>query len=155
MLETLFSFLGGTAFRMVWGELSSFFTRRQDHQFEVERMRLQEQLDAAQHARNLEAIRVQADMQVQVVRVQGEAAVGTAEADAWKLAVESVGRSTGIWFVDAWNGIIRPMVATICVVLWVGHVHTLGWRLDEQSWAILGAALGLYLADRALVKRGK
>ncbi len=155
MLTTLLSFLGGSAFRMLWGEISAYLTKRQDQRMEIERMRLQGELDAAQHARNLEAIKVQADLGVQTIRVQAEGAVSAAEADAWREAVASIGRPTGIWIVDLWNGIIRPLVATVCVVLWVLHVARAGWVLDEQGWSILSAALGLYLADRALAKRGK
>ena len=56
MLSALLSFFGGTAFRMLWGEVSAYLNKKQDHAFEIERMRLQEQFDAAQHARNLEAL---------------------------------------------------------------------------------------------------
>lgn len=152
---TLLSFLGGSAFRMLWGEVSAWLTARQQHGQEIERMRLQGDLDAAQHARALEAQRLQAELGVQVVRVQAEAAVDEREAEGWRAAVESIGRPTGVAWVDAWNGVIRPATATVCLVLWVLHVSRAGWVLDDQGWAILGAALGLYLADRALTKRGK
>ncbi len=155
MLTTLLSFLGGSVFRMLWGEVSAWLTARQQHAQELDRLRLQAEIDAAQHARNLESIKLQADLGVQTIRVQAEADTGRAEADAWRSAVESIGRSTGIWLVDAWNGIIRPLTATICLGLWVLHVAQGGWKLDEQGWSILSAALGLYLADRALAKRGK
>lgn len=155
MFTTLFSFLGGTAFRMLWGEISAWMTKRQDHRQEMERMQLQETLAAAQHERNLAAIRAQADMNIKVVEAQSHADVTAIEGDAWRAAVDSIGRATGIFIVDLWNGIIRPLVATVCIVLWVLHVHRAGWVLDEQGWGILGAALGLYLADRALTKRGK
>ena len=92
---------------------------------------------------------------VQVIRVQGEQDVARAEANAWEDAVKSIGRQSGIWVVDLWNGIIRPMLATICTALVVLHFWRAGWVLDEQGWSILGAALGLYLADRTLAKRGK
>ncbi len=155
MLTTLISFLGGTAFRMLWGEISSWLTARQQHGQEMDRMRLQGELDAAQHGRTQEAIRLQAELGVQTIRVQGEADIGRIEADGWRAAVESIGRPTGIWLVDLWNGVIRPLTASICLFLWVRHVSIAGWVLDDQGWAILGAALGLYLADRTLTKRGK
>ena len=41
-MSALISFLGGSAFRMVWGEVSSYFNKRQDHQHEMERMKAQE-----------------------------------------------------------------------------------------------------------------
>lgn len=155
MFTTLISFLGGNAFRMLWGEVSALLTKSQDHAHEIERMRLQAELDAAQHVRNIESQRLQAKLGVQVIRVQAESEVETAEAHAWAAAAGSIGRRSGIGWVDAWNGIIRPLVASVCVVLWVLHVSRAGWVLDEQGWAILGAALGIYLADRTLTKRGK
>lgn len=155
MIATLFSFLGGTAFRMLWGEVAAWFTKRQEHAQEIDRLRLQMEADAAQHARNLEAIKVQADLGVKTIQVQADAAQAQIEAQAWGAAVESIGKPTGIWLVDLWNGIIRPMVATVCLCLWVLHTYRAGWVLDEQGWSILGAALGLYLADRTLAKRGK
>lgn len=155
MLSTILSFLGGGVFRAIWGEVSNWLTARQQHAQELDRLRLQAEIDAAQHARNMEAVRVQHELGVQMVRVQAEGAVTASEADAWRSAVESIGRPTGIWLVDAWNGVIRPATATVCLALWVAHVARGGWVLDEQGWSILGAALGLYLADRALTKRGK
>lgn len=155
MLSALLSFCGGTAFRMIWGELSSAWTKRQDHRHELERLRLQAELDAAQHERNQAAIRLQAELGVQTIRVQGEADLARIEGEGWRDAVASVGRPTGIWLVDLWNGVIRPATATVCLFLWVRHVAIHGWALDDQGWSILGAALGLYLADRTLTKRGK
>lgn len=155
MLTTLISFLGGSAFRMLWGEISAWLTARQDHRFEIERMRLQGELDAAQHSRNQDAIRLQAELGVKTIEVQAAGAIQQVEADAWRSAVESIGRQSGIWLVDLWNGIVRPLVATVCLVLVVLHFWRAGWTLDDQGWSLCGAALGLYLADRALFKRGK
>jgi hypothetical protein len=155
MLSALLSFFGGTAFRMLWGEISAFFTKRQEHSQELARMKLQGELDAAQHSRNMEAITIQAQLGVQTIRVQADADVARIDADAFSKGVELTGKTTGIWIVDLWNGVIRPLTASICLFLWVRHVAHHGWVLDEQGWSILGAALGLYLADRTLTKRGK
>lgn len=155
MISALLSFLGGTAFRMIWGEVSAWLTARQSHAHEVERLRLQADLDAAAHAREQDAMRLQAELGAKIIRVQADGVVSGIEAQGWADAASSVSRPTGIRFVDAWNGCIRPAVATVCLVLWVLHVQRAGWVLDEQGWSILGAALGLYLADRALTKRGK
>uniref|UniRef100_UPI001F0C6406 hypothetical protein n=1 Tax=Caldimonas tepidiphila TaxID=2315841 RepID=UPI001F0C6406 len=77
------------------------------------------------------------------------------EADAWATVSRATAARTGLRLVDGWNGIIRPLVATVCLALWVLHVSRQGWVLDENGWQLLGAALGIYLADRALFKRGK
>lgn len=155
MITTLLSFLGGSVFRMLWGEISNFINKRQDHSHEVERMRLQGDLDAAQHGRNLESIRVQAELGVKTIQVLSEAKIGEIEADAWSTAVEGTTKVIGVWFIDAWNGVIRPMVATWSLILISLHFAQAGWVLDDNGWGLCGAALGIYLADRALFKRGK
>lgn len=154
MLSALISFLGGSVFRMIWGELSAWMTARQDHTFELERMRLQGDLEAAQHARNLEAIKVQADLGVKVIETQAQAAIDQLESSAWLEAVKATAVQTGIRWVDAWNAVIRPAVATWAIGMITGNYLQL-WLLDENGWSLAGAALGIYLADRALFKRGK
>ncbi len=155
MFSTLISFLGGSVFRMIWGEVSSWWTARQDHKHEIERMRLQGELDAAQHGRNLEAIKVQAELGVKTIQVQAEADIGRIDADMFSRAVESTGRGTGITWVDAWNGVIRPLLATECMVLVSLHFYSKGWVLDDRGWELAGAALGIFVADRVLFRRGK
>lgn len=154
MLSAIVSFLGGSVFRMIWGEVSSWLTARQEHQHELDRMRMQGELDAAQHARNMEAIKVQADLGVKTIAVQAEADLGKIEADGWLDAVKSTGRAIGVAWVDAWNACIRPAVATWSVLMISGNYFE-WWKLDENGWSVCGAALGIYLADRALFKRGK
>lgn len=154
MFTTLFSFLGGSAFRMLWGEVSSYFQKKQDHSFEIERLRLQGDLDAAQHARNLEAIKVQAEMGVKTIQVAAQGEVDKTLATAWEAVVKGTTSQTGVWLVDLWNGIIRPGLATVAIAMWVGHTAGF-WVLDQQGWELVGAVLGIYVADRALFKRGK
>lgn len=155
IISTLFSFLGGSVFRMLWGEISSFLNKKQDHQHEIERMRLQGDLDAAQHARNQDAIRLQAELGVKTIAAQAEAYVANVETDAWLEAVKGTTKTVGIWFIDVWNGAIRPMVATWAIIVISIDFAAQGWVMDENAWMLCSAALGIYLADRALFKRGK
>ena len=154
MISAILAFLGGSAFRMIWGEVSAWLNKRQDHQHEIERMRLQAELDAAQHARNLEAIRLQADMGVKVIEAKAEAAVDALEAEGWLEAVKSTGKQIGIAWVDAWNAVIRPAVATWAVVMLTLNEFGV-FKISEATASVAFAALGIYLADRALGKRGK
>lgn len=154
MISALISFLGGSVFRMIWGELSAWFNKKLEHEQEIERMKLQAELDAAQHARNLEAIRLQADMGIKVVQAQAEAHIAEAEVDGWLEAVKSTGKSIGIAWVDAWNAVIRPAVATWAVVMMT--LSEIGvFVMSDNALAVASAALGIYLADRSLMKRGK
>lgn len=154
MFSALISFLGGSVFRMIWGELSHWLTAKQDHTFEVERMRLQGELDAAQHARNLEAITVQANLGIKTIQVQAEAAVSELEAQGWLEAVKATAIKTGIAWVDAWNATIRPGVATWAIAMMTMSEFKL-IVLSEFAASVASAALGIYLADRNLQKRGK
>ena len=154
MITALLSFFGGGIFRSIWGEVSSMLTARQDHSFEIERMKLQGDLDAAQHARNLEAIKVQADLGVKTIQVQAEADLSHLDGTAFSAAVDLTGKSSGNWFVDAWNSAIRPGLATVSLVLVVCDACKV-INLTDNAWALAGSALGIFVADRTLFKRGK
>jgi len=155
MFAALLSFLGGTAFRMLFGEISSWMNKKQDHAHEMDRMRLQSDLENMQHMRNQEALKLQSELGIKLVQVQAEAVVDQIEADGWLEAVKGTTKTVGIWFIDAWNGIIRPLVATWAVIMVTLHFASTGWILDDNGWGLCGAALGIYLADRSLFKRGK
>ena len=75
MLEALLSFLGGSVFRMIWGELSAWHTKKQDHQFELERMRLQTELEDRAHARMQESLRLQNELGIKMVAAQAQSHV--------------------------------------------------------------------------------
>lgn len=155
MISALVSFLGGSAFRMVWGELSTYFTRKQEHAQELDRMTLQGQLDEAQHARNLAALKMQSDLGIKTIEVQRDADLSRIESGAWERAVDSVGRLTGIKFIDIWNQAVRPLLATIAIVFVCAEIVEHGMVLTEWSRELFGAILGIYVADRSLSKRGK
>lgn len=153
-MSGLISFLGGSVFRMIWGEVAAWFTARQDHHFELDRLRLQAECDAAQHARNLEALRVQADLGVKTIQVQAEADLARVDAEAFRDAVQATGRTIGVPWVDAWNAMIRPGVATWAVVMLTTSEAGLV-TLTALTADVCCCALGIYLADRSLGKRGK
>lgn len=155
MISALVSFLGGSAFRMIWGEVSAYFTRKQEHAQEVQRMRLESDLEAQRHARDLERIRLQADLGVREVQVAGDMEMMKTEANAWLEAVRDVGERTGIVWIDVWNGAIRPLLATLAILVVVAEISMRGWQLDEWDRELVGAILGIYVADRTLAKRGK
>jgi hypothetical protein len=155
MFSAVISFLGGSVFRMIWGEISAFLTARQEHEHELDRLRLQGELDAAAHVRQLETMKAQHDMGVELIRVQSDADLGKIDADIFGRAVTMTGQLTGFAIVDVWNGVIRPALATVCIALVVLHFYRHDWTLDEQGWSLVGAALGVYVADRMLFKRGK
>lgn len=118
-------------------------------------MRLQGDLEAAQHARNLEAIRVQADLGVKTIQVQAEADIGRLEMEGWSGAVKEAMKPTGIYIVDLWNGIIRPLAASIAILLWVLALNSQNWKMTDWDMELVGVVLGFFFASRELMKRGK
>ncbi len=154
MITALLSFLGGGIGRMLFGEIVSFLNKRQEHAQEMERVRLQGELDAAQHARNMEAITTQASLGVKTIQVQAEAAVTELETQGWLEAVKGTTKTTGIAWIDGWNSMIRPAVATWSVIM-MTLSEAGAFVLSENSIALCSASLGIYLASRDLFKRGK
>jgi len=155
MLAALFSFLGGSVFRMVWGEISSFVNKRQDHAHEMEMARLQNDMEAARAERDSKRIQLQHELQVKEVVVQGDVAIQSKEADAFIAAIQAAARPTGIKWVDGWNGAIRPSYATVALLLWLAKVGSQSFVMDEFDYSLLAVIAGFYFADRSLGKRGK
>ena len=155
MLSALFSFLGGSVFRMIWGEVSAFVQKKQDHAFEIERMKLQTEMDDRAHQRTQEAIKLQAELGVKTIAAQAESNVLTEEAAAFTEAMKNAMKPTGIYWVDAWNGIIRPAAATIALALWTLKLVHQNFVMEAYDTEITGVVLGFFFADRSLGKRGK
>jgi hypothetical protein len=155
MFSALFSFLGGSVFRMIWGEVSSYFNKKQDHEYEMQRLTLESELDAKRHERDMYRLKMQADLNVREVQVMADAAVSKTEADAWLDAVQSVGKQTGYKVIDIWNGAIRPLLATLSIGVVVVEIIAHGFVLSDWDRELVAAILGIYVADRTLQKRGK
>jgi hypothetical protein len=155
MLTALFTFLGGSVFRMIWGELSSWINKKQDHSHELERMRLELELEDRAHARQQETIRLQHELGVQQIQVQRDADVARSDAQAFTEAMKDAFKPTGIWFVDAWNGSIRPQYAQLALVLWGCKVAAQGFVMDDYDRDLIAVILGFFFADRVLSRRGK
>ena len=119
MFSALFSFLGGSVFRMIWGEVATWLQKKQEHAQEVERIQIEAGLEASRHERDMARIKMQADLNVREVTVAGEVAINKLEAGAFATAMKEANKPTGVAWVDAWNGSIRPAAASICLLLWL------------------------------------
>lgn len=156
-MTALFSFLGSSIFRLIFGEIIAAWNKRQEHAHEMARMQMQAQLEAAQHERNQAAIRLQAELGVQTIRVQSEARGDELDGLAFLEGVKATTIQTGIKIVDAWNAVIRPGCATWAIFMLTAEAFT--WfgitQLGDGTREVISAALGLFLADRSLARRGK
>lgn len=155
MLSALFSFLGGSVFRMIWGEVTAFVSRQQDHKFELARLQLESELEDRAHQRTQEALRLQAELGIKTIEAQAQAGVVTAEAEAFTEAMKTAFTPTGVHWVDAWNGIIRPAAASLALVVWFLKLLHQGFAMESYDMEITGVVLGFFFADRSLGKRGK
>ena len=155
MFAGLISFLGGSVFRMIWGEVSSFVTKRQDHQNEIEMMRVQAENEDKRQARDLERIRLQSNLKVTEVKVMGDLEVQKQDATAFIEAIRASSVPTGIQWVDAWNASVRPSYASVALLLWLFKIVNQGFVMDDFDSTLLATIAGFYFADRSLGKRGK
>lgn len=153
-MSALLSFLGGSVFRMVWGEVASYVTKNQDHKHEKELLNLQREAETATHSRNLENLKTQSELGIKKVFVEHQAIIEEGELDAWIEASKATTTKTGIAWIDGWNQSIRPGVATIAILSMLIEITLLG-HLTDWHREVFSAALGLFLADRSLTKRGK
>ena len=155
MLSAFLTFLGGTAFRMLWGEITSWLNKKQDHEHEVTLLRLQSDLDDKAHVRNIEAQKLQASLGITEIRVRSEADIEMKDAEAFIEGVKASGKPSGIAWVDAWNASIRPQYAEVALVVWIVKLVAQGFIMDEFDTGLLAVIAGYFFADRSLRRNGK
>ena len=153
MFGALFSFLGGSVFRMIWGELSEAWNKHQDHKHELESMRLQMELEAQKANQDLERMRVASELGIKELEVKTNAEIEGKDADAFIAAMRTVNTKTGNIWIDGWNASIRPAAATTAILLWWLSLAQNGFVLQEWDWELVGVILGFYFAHRVFASR--
>lgn len=149
-MVALMSFLGSAVFRWLLEKVFSLAERKQDHGQEIERMRVQAEVDAAQHLRNLEMLRIQADLKLDLIKEEHRGAYEAAEGEAFIESIRSA-RPSGVRWVDAWNALIRPLVSTVCVALWAMSLVERDFQPNEFDLALIGAVIGWHFGTRSLL----
>lgn len=151
----LISFLGGSVFRLIWSQIAEYVNKRQDHEQELAKMQLQQELDKSRHIHDCERIKLQSELGVKEILVAAGAEVDKKEADAFIEAMKNAAAPTGIWWVDAWNGVIRPMGATLGYALMLFELWQLHWVMNDWYRDLIGVMLGFFFASRELGKGRK
>lgn len=147
-MSGIISFIGGTAFRWLLGEVLGFFKARDEHKAEIERMRLQHDLDRDRHEWQQQAIAAAANAGIKVIEAQRDAHSQAVSDDAFLAAVRGVGdASQRADWIGAWNACIRPFLATVAILLLVGQalaptVVVLSALVLDLICAVLGVFVG-------------
>ena len=143
MIETLLGGLLGGAFRLA-PEILKWFDRQGERSHEL-----------AMQDKALEFEKLRGAQRMAEIGASADAAWNSGAIEALKAAVASQGQPSGIKWVDAWNGSIRPSYATVALVLWLVKVAAQGFKMDAFDAELLAVISGFYFADRSLGKRGK
>lgn len=149
-MGAIISFLGGSAFRAVWGEVSTWLNNKQAHSQEMERMKLQNDLQIAASAQQLAMVQAQSAAGLQTIQAQSAAAMSAADADAFTAGLKAAATPTGVKWVDAWNGTVRPAFATVVLVLWISIVVKNDFVATAWDLELMGSIAGFFFADRSL-----
>lgn len=150
----LLSFLGGTAFRWLFGSVLDQWNKYQDHKHEMALLTLQHNQDADRHKWQQEAIRAQAEAGIKVIEAQTVQASTAAAEAAFNLAVAgaNAAQERKDW-IGGFNALIRPELAQVGILLLVGnslfpqHVTLTPVVLD-----VICAALGVFIGERIKAK---
>lgn len=156
MLETLLGTLFGGIFRMA-PEVLKWLDRKDERKHEL-----------SMFDKQLEADKLKGDQAQQLAATQADAAIGAAEIQAIIEATKAQAAQTGIKWVDAFNAVIRPLLALQWLILLWPAVVIAGFALAVQTGAdplvALKAAFGVdekamaasvasfWLVDRSLRK---
>lgn len=172
---TLISFLGGGAFRLIFGGVMEYLNKRQEHQQELDRLRLQDEIEDRRAERQASIIRLQSELNIKEVQVAGDIAIEKAAADAFAEAVKATAVKTGIGWVDAWNAAIRPCGASISLLIWTVSMILAFWvamnaidqlsaantvkavhdSLSEFDRTLISAFLGVFVGERIHKRMGR
>lgn len=150
MLSGILSFFGGTAFRWLFGELLGWLKARDEHKAEMERMRLQIDLERERASLQRQAAQQAAELGVKIIEAQSEAAADAAAALAHLRAIEGVNKASerSDW-IGAWNASIRPLAATVGIFLLVGQsVAPSIFVLSALVVDLICAVLGVFVGER-------
>lgn len=147
MLTALISFLGSAFFRAAFERVFAWLEKKQDHEQEMERMRLQFSLDERRAQLQLAGKQVEWDAQQEVTALKALAAAQASEAV-----------QTGVAWVDTFRAVIRPGAASILILFYVVArgvemyaANTFG--MTEFDMSLIAAVFGFYFTDRTISKR--
>lgn len=166
MIASLLALLGGTAFRLFLGGVLDFFTKKADASTEMDKMRLQADLDDRAHKNKLEELGVAAQQGIQQVQVQGALASQAIVDNGWVETIKGINdtaaaiKPTGKWWIDviptlimSFNQVIRPTLAAVAITLWFLSLYKAGFKLTDWDQGLVASVLGVFIGDRIHAKQ--
>lgn len=155
MISGILSFLGGSAFRFLAGEVSNFVTAKQEHKQELERLKVETVMSTQKHREDMERMNLLHSLGIKELTVKSAAEQEMGAISAFVEAQKNFGKPTGVKWVDGWNASIRPAYASVALALWVLALHQQNWVMMAFDIELSAAIAGFFFADRTLMKRGK
>lgn len=149
-MTAILSFLGSAVFRWLLEKVFAVVERKQDHEQEMASIKLQAEVDAANHIRNLEILEIQSRLKLDLIKEETRGAFEAAEGAAFVESIRNA-KATGIRWLDGWNGAIRPFVSTVCVMLWFMSLVNRDFALQEFDLALIGSVIGWHFGTRSLM----
>ena len=133
MEPTLIGALVGGIFRIV-PEVLTIWDRKNERKHEVDMQ------DKA-----IEFQRLKGDQRMDEILGQGQQDWNTGALDALKAAIEAQGKPSGVRWIDGWNALIRPLMATQWVIILYPAFLTASFILSIQSGSPpLDALIGVF-----------
>ena len=138
-MESLIGLFSTGGMGAIIGLAGSWMTKREDRkkaeldlqrEIEIGKLRLQEITAESEHELAM------ADKEMERAEVEGNIAIESAEIDAFTESLKAQAKSTGIVFVDAVRGMMRPLITVFLLGLstWLAvTVHTLVGGLETIS----------------------
>lgn len=146
--SAIIALLGGTAFRLVIGHVISLIENYQEFKFEQGRIKLQNELETNQIQRQIELLKAQKEVGVSVVNVEKEYAQQQIDQDHYNTIFNKLLQPTGFQTLDFLNSAVRPLLAIICIVVWLISLAGRNWVLSTWDLELIGATLGLFIGSR-------
>lgn len=142
----ILSFLGGSVGRMLFEKIFSLIERKQDHEQELASLRLQGELDAAQHLRNIELTNLQAQLKVQFAEIEQQGAREAMDGEAFIESIRNA-KPSGITWIDGASALVRPLTAYLSLGILIGVLVWLGPETLRSMTDVQRAALGATIIE--------
>lgn len=146
--SAMLALLGGTAFKLVFSFITELILNWQSHSLELARTNVQHQIEKETADRHERMLRLQKELNIEIVNVEIPKSATEIDNDNLKNIFDSITKPTGFKKVDAWNSVIRPGLASICILIWLGSIIKNGFVLSPWDLDLIGATLGIFIGSR-------